>query len=274
MVAATKLPRGGHDAARSRHRECPAPRSAGDVAPATLSPGRRRSADTRSTPQAVSSAINDSPEQSCPQFLPRLMRWSLSPPTVTTMGRSAILVVIAALSLLAACSAEQSRPAHSMTAAASSSPSTAPPSAATASELATQPPRPAIVDERSAAGAEAFVQYWFDTAEFAVHSGDAAGLAAISDPECGSCTDLVGSVRKVASDGRRVTGGHFKVTNLVAPDIPPNGIVTVAMDLEQSSAEVTGGQATESIPPVESHLRGAVIRYRDEHWLLFGFGHF
>jgi hypothetical protein len=57
-----------------------------------------------------------------------------------------------------------------------------------------KPELPAAARENTKAGFEAFTQYWFDTATYALGSGDKASLAAISAGDCKVCNGYLADI--------------------------------------------------------------------------------
>ncbi|MDQ4489089.1 DUF6318 family protein [Sinomonas sp. ASV486] len=65
-----------------------------------------------------------------------------------------------------------------------------------------KPEMPAAARENTKAGFEAFTQYWFDTVTYALETGDAEPLRAISKPDCKICNGyLVRATNVSTGDG-------------------------------------------------------------------------
>jgi hypothetical protein len=124
--------------------------------------------------------------------------------------RSALPVLVLASALaLSACSggadAESQRPpTGSASASATATPTPAadsrptPASSTGAARNLPRPQLPAAAKENTKAGFEAFTQYWFDTATYALESGDKEALAAISAADCKVCA---GYLKDIAAGG-------------------------------------------------------------------------
>lgn len=76
----------------------------------------------------------------------------------------------------------------------------------------TLPPMPPEAQEMTNEGAEAFVRYWFDLANYAQATGDTDPLMAQSGPECDMCAALRDGVEASYHDGGRVIGTLWTLT--------------------------------------------------------------
>ena len=175
---------------------------------------------------------------------------------------------------LAACGADDEPPAPPETSVASSSSTTTSEAPTeTAEPSATPPPLPPEAANPDAVGAGAFVRHWFDLANYAYATGDTDELAAASDPDCGSCADLVERIMD-----QYAAGGSFEdgvVTVIGAEAAPPeNGVALVSTVINQAELRYIDaeGETTEAVPGSAGAVAGTVVTYATGRWQLAGFG--
>lgn len=87
-----------------------------------------------------------------------------------------------------------------------------PASASGPAENVPVPVKPALADEFSKAGLEAFATYWYATLSYAYESGDTGPMEAITDPSCTTCANVGASIKKWHSEGRWILGGQVTVS--------------------------------------------------------------
>jgi hypothetical protein len=100
-------------------------------------------------------------------------------------------------------------PSASPTAAATLQPSPAS-SAGPAANLPV-PVKPALADENTAEGLEAFTKYWFELFSYGYETNDWAPFEAVTDPGCRTCAKYVDIVQSVYEKSQYIEGGEFQV---------------------------------------------------------------
>jgi hypothetical protein len=83
------------------------------------------------------------------------------------------------------------------------------------------PVKPALADENSKAGLEAFVGYWYHSLWYGYETGDTSLVAGLSKPTCVFCKGLKDAVDLSWKDGRWISGGQIEI-GPVAVDFVPN----------------------------------------------------
>lgn len=73
------------------------------------------------------------------------------------------------------------------------------------------PPLPELATQQTSEGAEAFAMWWFDTLNYATATGDTAGLAAASGPDCEACANYIEEIDTAYRFGGRIEGGLYSV---------------------------------------------------------------
>lgn len=156
-------------------------------------------------------------------------------------------------------------------------PGTLPPVSATVGSTPTPPAsplvapveKPALADEATEAGAEAFARYWMDVLNEAYVTLDPTELARISAPDCRTCTAYTTSMRRGAAVGERWEGGLNSVIGAAAPPIV-RGETDVLVDYSSTTftAKDRNGKVLErQKAEARSTMQITVKRIRGE-WLV------
>ncbi len=98
-----------------------------------------------------------------------------------------------------------------------------------------EPTLPAEAEPETKAGAEAFVEYYWEVVNFARHTGDVDLLKAVSNPTCAGCRGAIKSIVRVYDRGGRIIGGRFAVIEST-PGRTPSGAwnMSTRVKLERS----------------------------------------
>jgi hypothetical protein len=125
----------------------------------------------------------------------------------------ALGLVVPAL-VLGGCSGEPEprfAPAESSSPAVRESPS----STASAEQSAGNAPRmPAAAERRSPGGAEAFVEFYWETVDYAQSTGKFGGLKALGTASCVACRSGVAGLTKIFEEGGKIKGGETSLSRL------------------------------------------------------------
>ncbi|WP_155848484.1 DUF6318 family protein [Arthrobacter sp. 35W] len=127
------------------------------------------------------------------------------------------------------------------------------------------PVKPAIADEFSKEGIEAFAKYWYATLDYAYESGDLGPLGAITGPNCEACAGATKTVTKWFSDGRWIAGGRFDISATQSKFVETDeGLyqVIIQLKLEEASFYGTDGKLSNTVPA--SALLGDIIEARHD----------
>lgn len=125
------------------------------------------------------------------------------------------MVSVAAISVLAlalsACgSSEEESPPPAMTPTPSASPVAASPTP----EVPAGPAMPAAAREHTEAGAEAFVEYFWEVVNYAQATGDTQILRELSATGCTGCDAGISGVEKVYANAGVILGGEARVQTI------------------------------------------------------------
>jgi len=99
-------------------------------------------------------------------------------------------------------------------------------------------------------GATVFVHFWLETLSYAVATGDAAALEAVSSRECKACADAAALIRNAYRDGSTLHGGAYSVRDVSADDFQigarPN--LRVVFDRTPRSTVGADGRQRDAVP--------------------------
>lgn len=121
-------------------------------------------------------------------------------------------------------------------------PATSEPASPTPTETTSGPVEPEMPDEaraRSAAGAKAFVEFYWATVNYAQTTGDLALLRSMATESCSGCRGGADSIAKVYRKGGRIIGGHWRLLKAV-PLETAAGTWSVSTDVHVSRRRIVG----------------------------------
>lgn len=141
-----------------------------------------------------------------------------------------------------------------------------------------KPEKPALADEFSEQGLDAFTKYWYAAYNFAVETGDIEPVASITELSCSYCQSVMNNLDALyKADGWSV-GGQIVVTRSQIADLglkpASNGAyqMMIQFNLPEARTFNSAGSVVESRP--ESVANGAIFNatYQDEKWSVFDIG--
>jgi hypothetical protein len=162
-------------------------------------------------------------------------------------------------------------------AAPSSSTATSPPTATSApptvepgasSEVLVAPRLPAAATVPDAAGAEAFVRYWYELVNHAYATGDGEALLAVSHADCIGCLGTVENIRTATDTGGAWRGMHFAPEQFEVSEPDGDGI-SLATALLVASPDATVLEADGDVVGVSGLGIESVwfyARWTGDHW--------
>ena len=138
------------------------------------------------------------------------------------------------------------------------------------------PEKPALADENSVEGLEAFTEWWFELLNYAYATNDLEPLKAVTDEGCGTCENMKQSIQDAYVDGGWQVGGDVRLTSF-GSKFEPNvhGSVIAFVQSTQSSIAIYGGggdlvvEYEEQTEPATSQLVGF---HSNGHWSLLDLG--
>ncbi|NYD43268.1 DUF6318 family protein [Nocardioides panaciterrulae] len=131
-----------------------------------------------------------------------------------------------------------------------------------------KPVMPAAAKKHTAAGAEAFVRFYWEMADYAQATGDTSGLSHLGSPGCKACHGGIRAIDVLYEQGGRIRGGGTSLSGFhtfrVSVD-PPTYQVRVAIRNSKQVVQRPGDKHDEVYPPSVVHAR-FLVDLLDTHW--------
>lgn len=173
-------------------------------------------------------------------------------------------------------------PSASASASASESPSATPsptPSPASAAGPAVNipvPEKPALADENSVEGLEAFTEWWFELVSYGYIMNDVTPMQDVTDPGCLTCKNIEGSIAEVYADGGWMSGGRLTVdSHHTQFEVNVHGSVDAYVTNTQAPIKVYSASG-ELINEIDEHVDEKASLFRatfvDGEWLTIDYG--
>ena len=135
-----------------------------------------------------------------------------------------------------------------------------------------KPEKPALADEESYEGAQAFLDYLADTRAYAWQTGDTSLIREITAEECESCTEEYDEIDGLYEGGGWASAGRDEI-NLTDKDMPVNSYGFPAPRAEVGYEGMTkwssSGDVTEKFPPIEAkeNILYIHMEFLDQQWV-------
>jgi hypothetical protein len=175
-------------------------------------------------------------------------------------------------------SSPASTDASASASASASAPASSEPSPASSAGPAANlpvPVKPALADENSAEGLEAFTKYWFELFSYGYETNDWVPFEAVTDPGCGTCTNVVAAVKRVYESGGWVVGAKSDITGY-STDFRANtqGSVSSFVEVVQGrTATFAGpGELRGDDPKKPPSTNVTFTLFDQDKWLMLDFG--
>ncbi|MDQ0735412.1 DUF6318 family protein [Arthrobacter agilis] len=137
------------------------------------------------------------------------------------------------------------------------------------------PVKPALADENSAEGLEAFTKYWFELFSYGYETNDWAPFEAVTDPRCETCSNATSAVMDVYADGGWVWGADSEVTEFTT-DFQTNTQGSIGSYVEViQDASITfsaSGEVEAEAPKGDAIFNAIFSAYIDHRWVMLDFG--
>lgn len=171
-------------------------------------------------------------------------------------------------------------PSASASAAPSPSPSPSPtPSPASEAGPAVNipvPEKPALADENSVEGLEAFTKWWFELLNYAQATNDFEPLWAVTDSGCKTCTNFEEFVSTAYEDEGWIVGGDVSVESFDSEFIPTlDGTVDSYVSTTQSALTVyqeNGAVADQFSALAKPKIGLAIAAQEAGTWRMYDYG--
>lgn len=177
-------------------------------------------------------------------------------------------------SVLVGCSAADPEPRVAPSSPASTSASVSPSPSASGP---VEPTMPAAAKRHTAAGAEAFVRFYWEMVNYAQSSGDVSGLTQLSGPRCSACSASLRGLRRQLAHGAHIEGGVASIhsvdsSRLIAGN-GPAFVVTADVTTTREVISYEGGSRKDDVYPagrvplrfiVQAHGDGLRLAFWDK----------
>jgi hypothetical protein len=182
-----------------------------------------------------------------------------------------VITAFSCLSVLAlgACSDDDPEPkiAPTPSSAAPTSPSTTPASGPT------EPTMPPEAEGTDAAAAEAFVRFYWATADYAQATADVEGLRSISDPGCQACQQALDFLDSVDRRDGVIRGGQTDLSAISSAPVGDDGnrrVVRFDLTSAEQTVDFPGSSDDEHYPAgtveAEAILHASKNGWTIEYW--------
>ncbi|WP_325169863.1 DUF6318 family protein [Arthrobacter sedimenti] len=163
----------------------------------------------------------------------------------------------------------------SESATASPSPEPSPASSAGPAANIPVPVKPALADENSKEGLEAFTKYWLELFSYGYQTNDWAPFEAVTDVGCTTCENLKAEVNRVYDDGGWIAGGQIRLnsfnTEFIANTV---GSINSYVDVQQSGLVYfgQGGAQKGTSEEYPSTINVTIALWKQGRWIMLDFG--
>ncbi|WP_162943770.1 DUF6318 family protein [Arthrobacter celericrescens] len=136
------------------------------------------------------------------------------------------------------------------------------------------PVKPALADQNSKAGLEAFTTYWFALLSYGYETGDLTAWSKVTSKGCAFCSNLEKGVNNANKDGRWAVGGKFTLPSVKAEYKGANPSQQVVIQVIQSKIEYFKADGTTLREPTPASNSGSLIvaRYESGSWSVVDLG--
>jgi len=140
-------------------------------------------------------------------------------------------------------------------------------SSPSASPSATPPEMPVGAKKKTKAGAEAFVEHYVRSVNYAGASGQTSGLQALSLNTCVKCKALVDGIDKVYTNGGRIVGGGWTVVRVKHHGFDRDHyFLDAIIDSSPQQMITSKGASPQGFPGARNRLRAFVLKPVANGW--------
>ncbi|NYD78996.1 hypothetical protein SAMN05216555_101223 [Arthrobacter cupressi] len=135
--------------------------------------------------------------------------------------------------------------------------------------------KPALADQNSKAGLEAFTKYWFALLDYGYATGDLKTWISLTGPNCEFCSELKEAIDSVYSSKEWMTGGK-----LTTPSVEAKwkaGAATQGVAVQVIQAEIkyfnAKGPVDRELTPESNSGVALIAEFRGGAWKAISLGH-
>jgi serine/threonine protein kinase len=177
--------------------------------------------------------------------------------TVTLTVAAAAVVLVAAGATVATVNALTPDPAEEQS-----------PFGTTAGEAQSAPPVPTGATTRSPEGGSEFVRYWFAALTHAARTGDVAGLAEATSPDCQECQGAIDEIETAYQGGGAMRGGEYTVRRVATANLWTEDRPVYEATVERSPRTTVDDQGVPqaTLAPLSFTNCQLVLQWTGERW--------
>lgn len=121
------------------------------------------------------------------------------------------------------------------------------------------PVKPALADQNSKEGLEAFTKYWFELLSYGYETGDTVEWTKLSSPDCVVCNDIKASIAESYKLNRWQVGGRMTTPSISANIETADGQPQVIVQTIQEASEFYLGDGRVGRDPLPESNTGTVV---------------
>ncbi|MHA7154907.1 DUF6318 family protein, partial [Arthrobacter sp. TMN-50] len=137
------------------------------------------------------------------------------------------------------------------------------------------PEKPALADENTVEGLEAFTEYWFELLNYAYITNDWGPLEAVTDPGCDTCVAIKEEVQRVYGDGSWLKGAEIEVMSFSSKfELNTSGSISSFVQKRQSEVTYFDSDGSElgTDPMTEPVFDVVIALHENDRWLMLDYG--
>ncbi len=137
------------------------------------------------------------------------------------------------------------------------------------------PEKPALADENTRQGLEAFTRYWFELFDYGYATNDWSAFDKVTDPGCATCNNIKLVVQEIYEDGMWLRGGEFEVMGFDTRfELNAAGSIQSFVKNRQSPITYYGADGTElrTDPPPDAAIDVTFALHTSEGWVMLDYG--
>lgn len=131
------------------------------------------------------------------------------------------------------------------------------------------PVKPALADENSKEGLEAFTKYWYEALGYAYETGDLSYVDDVTGENCDLCNNAMKVAQGWNSDGRWIAGGSFTIPTIeIVFKEAPDGNFQALAQVIQSEMHTYQADGSEPVAPIPESNDALLLMasFSDARW--------
>lgn len=136
------------------------------------------------------------------------------------------------------------------------------------------PVKPALADENSKEGLEAFTKYWFELLSYGYETGNTTVIRTLSAAGCEVCVGLQDVIGQMWGEGRWLSGATISTPSVEAHFNPAKSTQEVTLQVIQQEMRVhrADGSLYQDATPLQNNGSQLVATYIDSRWQVVELG--